>query len=193
MLRAAALDQRGGVVEAVEEPGAGGVEVDDGGVLGAEPGGDGGRQAGGQLVGRDRRDQHVVDFAGLLAGIGECGFAGLGGEFGQRLVALEPMALADPGAPDDPLIARVEPRFELGVRHDLGWEGVADAKDSWLHETGIVRLTSPVRIWPGPSSMYSSTPSAWNASSVSRQRTGRSRFSASSRRGSMNGATLPFE
>jgi len=31
----AALDQRGGLIEPVEEPGTGGVDVDDAGVLGA--------------------------------------------------------------------------------------------------------------------------------------------------------------
>ena len=44
-----------------------------------------------------------------------------------------------------------------------------------------VRLTRPVSTAPGPSSTKRSTPAVRRASSVSRQRTGRSRFSASSR------------
>src|SRR5215210_249806 len=61
------------------------------------------------------------------------------------------------------------------------------------HAAARVRLTRPVRTAPGPSSTKRSTPAARSASSVSRQRTARSRFSASSARTSPNGAAVPFE
>ena len=45
---------------------------------------DRGGEAGRQPVGRDRRDDHVVDLRAGEAGVGEGGVAGLRGERGER-------------------------------------------------------------------------------------------------------------
>ena len=56
-----------------------------------------------------------------------------------------------------------------------------------------VRLTRPRRTAPGPHSTNSVAPMPCSTSSVSRQRTGLSRFSASSARMSAKGSVLPLE
>ena len=83
MAGATALDQRRGLVEPVEEAGACGVDVDDAGALGAEAAGNRGGEAGREPVGRDGRDDQVVDLGGFVAGVGERSGASGGGERGE--------------------------------------------------------------------------------------------------------------
>src|SRR5439155_1015023 len=203
--RAAGLHQRGGLIERVEEAGAGGVDVDRAGRARADAARHLGRQPGREPVRGDGRDDHVVDVLAAAAGVGQRGFAGIDSEVGQRLAAVEPVALADAGPADDPLVARLEARREVVVAEAVRGQRGADAEQAGLqiHETtalraavpstASVRFTMPVRTAPGPSSTKRSTPWARSASSVSRQRTGLSRFWASSRRTSANGAAEPLD
>src|SRR3954468_2906399 len=223
--RAAGLDLGGGLVERVDEAGAGGVDVDGARALGPERERDVRGDARRHAVGRDRRDDDLVYLVRRAAGVVERGGAGAGRKLGERLVGGDDVALADAGAAHDPLVGRVEALDDLGVAdHALGQRG-ADAEDAGgqaaaarggavrrglmlrgiggqgplvaggrrRHAVASVRLTRPVSTAPGPSSTKRSTPAVRSASSVSRQRTGRRRFSASSTRTSVNGAALPFE
>ena len=85
---AAALDQRGGVVEPVEEAGAGGVEVDDAGVRGADPGA---RRAGARPgVSRSGVIVAMITWStsgAVDAGVGEGGVARLRGERRRAVAA----------------------------------------------------------------------------------------------------------
>src|SRR5512133_3959788 len=200
---AAGLHEGGGLIEAVEEAGAGRVEVDRRGA-----------------VGREGRDDDVVHLGAGAPGVVEGQQAGARRQVGERLVALEVAALADAGAAHDPLVVGVQALLEVRVRDDVIGQGGPDAEDAGGHAaaalgrqapgdrrrgrvlggcrhahaaTWRVRLTRPVRTSPGPSSTKRSTRAVRSASSVSRQRTGRSRFSASSRRMSTKGAALPLE
>ena len=114
--RAAGLDERGGLVEAVEEAGAGRVEVDRRGALGADDARDLGRQARRHAVGREGRDDDVVDLGAGAPGVVEGQQAGARRQVGQRLVALEVTALADAGAAHDPLVVR---RSRMPVRRTI--------------------------------------------------------------------------
>ena len=71
----------------------------------------------------------------------------------------------------------------------------AHSEDPGLHATASatsVRLTRPLSTAPGPARRSGRRPASRIASSVSRQRTGRSRFSASSARTSRKGAAVPL-
>ena len=190
------LHERRGLLERGQEAGAGRIDVVRAGPLRADQGRHLGRETRREAVRRDRRDDHAIDRGPVAVGVGEGVRARLGGEVGQRAGPVEPAALADPGAADDPLVARVEPLDERRVGdHGLGQRG-AHAEDSRTHTataSGTIRRTMPVSTRPGPSSTNRSIPAARMASTVSRQRTGRSRFSASSRRGWAKGAALPPE
>src|SRR4051794_16786093 len=221
--RAAGLDLGGGLVERVDEAGAGGVDVDGARALGPELKRDVRRDARRHAVGRDRRDDDLVDLVRRAAGVLARLRARTGRKVRQRLAGGEDAALADAGAADDPLVARVEAGDDLLVAdHALG-QSSADAEDAGRqaaaalrramrrglllrapvgallaggrrHQAAAsVRLTRPVSTAPGPSSTNRSAPAVRSASSVSRQRTGRRRFSASSSRTSVNGAALPLE
>ena len=91
-----ALDQAGGVVERDEEAGAGGVDVDGARLVRAEAGGDLGGEAGREPVGRERGDDHAVDLVGAAPGVGQRVRAGVDGQVGQGLAAVEPVALRMP-------------------------------------------------------------------------------------------------
>jgi hypothetical protein len=81
-----------------------------------------GRELGGharqQAVGREGRDDDLVDVGGLDAGVLERVKACDLGEIGQRLLAVEMAALADSGAAHDPVVVRVEIGLEVSVRDD---------------------------------------------------------------------------
>src|SRR5512133_683742 len=214
------LDEGGGLIEAVEEARAGRVEVDRRGALGADDAGHLGREARRHAVGRESGDDDVVDLGAGAPGVVEGQQAGARRQVGERLVALEVATLADAGAAHDPLVVGVQALLEVRVGDDVIGQGGPDAEDAGGHAaaalgrqapgngrrgrvlggcrhahaaTWRVRLTRPVRTSPGPSSTKRSTRAVRSASSVSRQRTGRSRFSASSRRTSTKGAALPLE
>src|SRR5215207_10109342 len=225
--RAAALHERRGMVERVEETGARGAQVDRRRARRAQRTGDLRREAGGHAVGGDGRDEDDVDLVGRAAGVGERVGAGLRGQRGEQLALAQAAALADARAADDPLVARVEHLLEVAVGDDALRQGRADAEDAGrqaataggrsdargtrggggavarrgggagagedrAHAGVSVRLTRPVRTVPGPSSTKRSTPPARRASSVSRQRTGLSRWAASSARTSTKGAAEPL-
>ncbi len=59
-------------------------------------------------IGRGGGEDDGVEFLGAHAGARQRHAAGLGGEFGERLVGARHAALADAGALDDPLVGGVE-------------------------------------------------------------------------------------
>src|SRR4051812_4952463 len=127
---AAGLDLGGGLVERVDEAGAGGVDVDGARALGPELKRDVRRDARRHAVGRDRRDDDLVDLVRRAAGVLERLRARAGRKVRQRLAGGEDAALADAGAADDPLVARVEAGDDLVVAdHALG-QSSADAEDA---------------------------------------------------------------
>ncbi len=152
-VRAVRLDERRRLVERVEEARARGVEVDRAGEVAADLLGDRGREARHHAIRGEAADHDAVDVLRFAAGVLEGHRAGLGGEVGERARAVEQAALADAGAPDDPLIRRVEVLREIGVRDDLLGQRGSDADDAGLHAAARrVRLTRPRRTAPGPHS-----------------------------------------
>ena len=161
---AAALDERGGLVERVEEAGARGVDVDRRRALGADEQRDVRRQPGRQAVGRDRRDDDGVELRGRAPGVGERALARPCGEPGELLVRPQDAALADAGAPDDPRVVGVQARPEVAVGDDpLGQRG-ADAEDPGAQgrARGGAALRAPAASggWPKPSSIVVMRPAA---------------------------------
>ena len=141
--RAAGLDERGGLVEAVEEAGAGGVEVDRRGALGADDAGDLGREARRDAVGREGRDDDVVDLGAGAPGVVEREQAGARRQVGERLVALEVAALADAGAAHDPLVVGVQALLEVAVGDDVVGQRGADAEDAGGHAAPALGRQAP--------------------------------------------------
>src|SRR5437763_3284400 len=191
------LDQRRGLLQRRQEAGTGGVEVARAGAPRADQGSDLGGETRRQPIGGDRRDDHAVDGGGVAVRVVQRGGTRLGGEVGQRPRPIEPAPLADARTADDPLVAGVEPLHEGLIGDDRLGQGRADAEDPRpahaAASAGTIRRTMPVSTRPGPTSVKPSMPAASSASTVSRQRTGRSRLSASSRRGSAKGAAVAHE
>ena len=114
-----------GDVQAVEEPGAGGRDVEAGGVLHAE------RRLDDRRRGRDRllhggggQDQQL-DLLRGDAGVGHGPPPGLDRQGGYALLRPDNVALADPGARHDPLVRRVHHALEVLVGEDLLGQGVS--------------------------------------------------------------------
>src|SRR4029077_8811561 len=118
-----------GDAESVNEPRAGGRNVERGGVVGAEEGLHVARRAGHPPVGRDGREHDRVQLVRVYAGPAHGLVRGAHTEGSERLVGARYPPLADPGALDDPGVGGVEGAGEIVVGDDLVRHRSAEAGD----------------------------------------------------------------
>ena len=118
--------------ELVDEAGAPGVEVERTAAH-AQAVADEGAGVGDELLGRRGGDDEQVDRVGGEPGVLDRGGAGLDGEGRGRLTVVGDAALADAGALDDPLVARVDALLEVGVGEPLVGDRGAPAGDRRPH------------------------------------------------------------
>ncbi len=133
--RAAALDQRGRLVQGVEEAGAGGVEV-AGAPAPPAPIAQRhiGREARRDAVRRDRGDDDVVDLGrGRARRRPAPRRTPRPPAAASGSPAAQVAALADARAPHDPVVGRVEALLEVGVGDALLGQGGPDAEEAGRH------------------------------------------------------------
>ena len=122
--------ERVGEVYRVDEPRAGGNEVERGGGGGSQGHGDaaGGRRAG--HLGGDRGDDDQIQLTPLDAGVLKRAAQGIAGEgVGALGLRIDDPALADSGTLEDPLVRGVDHLLEVGVGEHLLGDGGPDPSD----------------------------------------------------------------
>ena len=142
----AGLHERGGLVKRVHEACAGRVDVDRAGHRRTDARGELGPHPGANAIGRERRDDDLVDVGGIAVGVLQRVDAGPLGEIGQRHLAVEVAALANAGAAHDPVVGRVEVGLEMGVRDDVVGQRRSDAEDAGLHREGPVIVSKQAAV-----------------------------------------------
>ena len=127
--RSAGLDQRGGLVQRVEEAGARGVDVDRRGAVGADARATSGARPGVTRSGVIVETMTWSTSAAVAPGVRQRAAQAWAASGASGSSGGEVAALADARAPHDPLVRRVEPRRELGVGDDALGQRRADAEE----------------------------------------------------------------
>jgi hypothetical protein len=138
--RAAGLDRAGGQLQARDEAGAGGTEVDRSRRLGSDPRGDKRCGVGQHPVIREGGDEHQVNVGRGDAGALEGDGTRIGGKLDQRQVGRGHTPLVDAGARGDPGRVEAESLGDRLVCDGALWQRRADGRDAGRHARGLDRL-----------------------------------------------------